>query len=54
MPMRLNIWEEIANMDHSKLTENYAKTIGLEELKKEIETMLSGGQCGRVIVSHQN
>ncbi|MDR9417123.1 MAG: YhdH/YhfP family quinone oxidoreductase [Gracilimonas sp.] len=54
MPMRLNIWEEIANMDHSKLTENYAKTIGLEELKKEIETMLNGGQCGRVIVSHQN
>lgn len=53
MPMRLKIWEAIAAMDHHKLPEDYARTVGLEVLKDEIESILDGKQWGRVVVSHK-
>lgn len=53
MPMRLNIWETIAGMDHQKLPDDFARTVSLEDLKAEVESTLKGEQWGRVIVSHQ-
>jgi hypothetical protein len=53
MPMRLKIWETIAEMDARKLPKNYSKVIGLEGLKKEVDIILKGGQLGRVIVRHE-
>ncbi|HBQ60457.1 MAG TPA: oxidoreductase [Balneolaceae bacterium] len=53
MPMRLKIWDTIADMDHSKLPDDYSRIAGLEDLDKEIDAILKGNQWGRVIVSHQ-
>lgn len=52
MPMRLEIWEEIAGMDYGKLPENYVSIVGLQDLQKEIDAILKGEQWGRVIVEH--
>lgn len=52
MPMRLKIWESIAKMDVNKLPSHYFKTVGLVELKPEIEVILAGQQWGRVLVAH--
>lgn len=53
MPMRLNIWKQIASMDHSRLPDNYSETIGLDKLPQEVNKILKGEQAGRVIVSHE-
>ena len=53
MPMRLQIWDAIAAMDHSKLPENFTRTVGLEALSEEVEAILQGKQWGRVVVSHK-
>ncbi|MEX0720161.1 MAG: YhdH/YhfP family quinone oxidoreductase [Balneolaceae bacterium] len=53
MPMRLQIWDEIAAMNHDKLPEEFSKSVNLENLQQEIEKILEGGQVGRVIVAHE-
>lgn len=52
MPMRLKIWETIANIDHKKLPEKFSKTVQLRSLQKEIDRILEGKQSGRVVVEH--
>lgn len=53
MPMRLKIWDSIAGMNHGKLPDDFARIVGLENLKPEMEAILDGKQAGRVVVQHQ-
>ncbi|WP_421773131.1 YhdH/YhfP family quinone oxidoreductase [Gracilimonas sp.] len=53
MPMRLKIWDSISGMNHEKLPDDFARIVGLENLKPEIEAILDGKQAGRVVVQHQ-
>jgi putative YhdH/YhfP family quinone oxidoreductase len=53
MPMRLKIWTAIGKVEHALLPDKYARIVGLEDLQKEIDTVLNGEQVGRVIVEHQ-
>ncbi len=53
MPMRLKIWNSISGMNHQKLPDGFARIVGLENLKPEIEAILDGKQAGRVVVQHQ-
>ncbi|HET8865854.1 MAG TPA: YhdH/YhfP family quinone oxidoreductase [Gracilimonas sp.] len=52
MPMRLKIWDSIAEIEHNKLPEHYARKVGLNDLQKEVDIILKGGQTGRVVVEH--
>ncbi|MFD2531320.1 YhdH/YhfP family quinone oxidoreductase [Gracilimonas halophila] len=53
MPMRLKIWDTIANIDHKKLPEKFSKMVQLGDLIKEIDRILEGKQAGRVVVEHK-
>lgn len=53
MPMRLKIWQAIANTDHKKLPENFSRTITLEGLQEEVDRILEGKQAGRVVIGHE-
>ncbi|MCH2450607.1 MAG: YhdH/YhfP family quinone oxidoreductase [Gracilimonas sp.] len=53
MPMRLNIWDAIANTDHKKVPENFSKKVHLEDLQEEVDRILEGRQAGRVVVEHK-
>lgn len=50
--LRLEIWETIASLDANLLPEGYYKVIGPKELPQEIESILKGGQKGRVVIEH--
>ncbi len=52
MPMRLKIWEEIAEMNPGKLPIGFYRKIGLDDLKDEVKRILNGKQTGRVVVGH--
>jgi|TARA_R100000005_G_scaffold96542_2_gene84348 putative YhdH/YhfP family quinone oxidoreductase len=52
MPMRLKIWQSIAELNWGKLPQKYAKVVGLEGLQDEIDRILQGGQTGRVVLKH--
>lgn len=51
-PLRLHIWDTIAQMPHQKLPISFSKIIGSEELPDEIDLILEGRQTGRVVVKH--
>lgn len=52
-PMRLKIWEQMAEAGIEDLPENFSQVVQLEGLEKEIQTILKGGQTGRVVVKHR-
>lgn len=49
-PLRDQIWNSIASFDFSLLPNNFRRVVSLEDLSKEIETILEGKQVGRVII----
>lgn len=51
MPYRLNIWNRIFSEWKIQDLEYLIKEIGLEDLDKEIDLILQGGQCGKVLVN---
>lgn len=53
MPMRLKIWEAIANTDHKKLPKNFSRKVDLENLQEEVDRILEGKQAGRVVLEHK-
>lgn len=53
MPMRLKIWEAIANTDHKKLPKNFSRKVDLKDLEEEVDRILEGKQAGRVVVEHK-
>ena len=52
MPMRLKIWEAIAQSNLSKLPGGFTRKVRVENLQKEINKILEGEQVGRVLVEH--
>ena len=53
MPMRLEIWDTIASMNQQKLPHDFYQKVTLNSLDKEIDTILNGGQSGRIVVTHK-
>lgn len=51
MPLRLKIWELMSSIEVEFPPSAY-RVISLDKLIPEIETILKGGQIGRVVVSH--
>ncbi len=51
MPLRLRIWEDIAEIS-TAFPREWIKTVGLSDLEKEIDLILAGKQAGRVILQH--
>lgn len=52
-PMRLEIWNAIAGMNHKKLPNNFIKKVNLTGLKEQVELILQGKQWGRVLIVHE-
>ena len=50
MDYRLNIWNRISHEWKLDNPEFLVKEVGLEELDREIELILKGGQVGKVLV----
>ncbi|MTI87794.1 MAG: acryloyl-CoA reductase [Balneolaceae bacterium] len=50
MPMRLQIWESIAELSKNALPEGFIKEVKLQDIKPEIDAILHGKQVGRILV----
>lgn len=54
MQIRQNLWKRLAtDWRPAHLDKILAREVGLHELKEEIDTILKGGQTGRVLVVHE-
>ncbi len=51
--LREEIWKQAAKLDFKQLPENYFKIVTLDKIDTEIDKILSGGQIGRIVISHQ-
>lgn len=52
MPMRRKLWHLLANKWKTDKLEAIARECKLEEMNREIERILGGGQAGRVLLKH--
>jgi len=54
MPLRLKVWEKLANEWKPDLQRIETKIVGLDEIHLSIEKILKGGITGRIVLEHNH